>query len=105
MAIAVTVLNQKRLPGVGLITTGRMNYSGSYPAGGESNAGLLAVLKGYNTIDSVSFMTSNGMTAGYDSATNKVRVWNNVAGVPTELAAAAYPAPGSGSIGFTTISR
>ena len=105
MAITVTILNQKRLPGVGLFTTGRMNYSGSYPSGGESNAGLLAALKGYSTIDNVQFMTSNGMTAGYDSATNKVRVWNNVAGVPTELPAAAYPAPGSGSIGFTAMSR
>ena len=103
MAVTVTVLNQKRMPGLGLFTTGRMNYSGSYPAGGESNANLLGALKGYNTIDGVQFMTNNDYTAQYDESNKKVRIFRNIGGVPTELSAAAYPA--SGSVGFIVISR
>jgi hypothetical protein len=103
MVITVTVLNQKKVPGVGLFTTGRMNYSGAYTAGGESSAGLLAVLKGYNTIDSIQFGTTSGLTAGYDDVSKKVRIWSNVAGTPTELAAGNSPA--ASSIGFTALSR
>jgi hypothetical protein len=103
MAITVTVLNQKKVPGVGLFTTGRMNYSGSYPAGGESNAGLTAALAGHTTIDSVSFLTNNDFMGQYDDSNKKVRIFRNIGGVPTEMTAGAYPAPSS--IGFFAISR
>jgi len=103
MVLTVTILNQKKVPGVGLFTTGRMNYSGAYTAGGESSAGLLAALKGYTTIDSMQFGTTSGLTAGYDDVSKKVRIWSNVAGTPTELAAGNSPA--ASSIGFTVLSR
>lgn len=103
MAVTVTVLNQKKVPGVGLFTSGKLNYSGSYPAGGESNAGLLAILAGHNQIDNVQFLTTNDYTGGYDTSTQKVRIWRNIGGVPTELTAGAYPAPGT--LNFTVVSR
>lgn len=103
MVLTITVLNQKKVPGVGLFTTGRMNYSGAYTVGGESNANLLAALKGYNTIDSINFMPSNNISATYDSSTQKVRMLSNVTGVGTELAGGNTPAPGS--VGFSIISR
>lgn len=104
MAVTITILNQKAVPGVGLSTAGLMNYSGTYPAGGESNAGLLAAMAGRTTLDSVKFGVQNDMSAWFDSGTKKVRVSKLTAGVPTEIGAGAY-SPATGSIPFTVISR
>jgi len=104
MAVTVTVLNQKKVPGIGLFTAGRVNYSGTYPAGGESNAGLLAVLSGHTNIDNIQFGATNDVSAWYDTGTGKLRVSKLAAGVNTEIAAAAY-SPTTGTIPFTIISR
>jgi hypothetical protein len=104
MAVTVTVLNQKHVPGVGLMTAGLVNFSGSYPAGGEASAGLTAVLSGRTTVDSMQFGLQSELTGAYDSTNKKLRIFKLTAGVPTEVTAGAYT-PATGSIPFTVISR
>lgn len=102
MPITATLLNKKRVPGVGLHTSGTLNFSGNYPAGGEpippslSEAGM----------HGAQFNIGSGqLTAMLDNSTKKIRVFNMTTGAMVELtAAAAYPG-GTGSITFTSLSR
>lgn len=103
MAAAITILNQKKVPGVGLFTAGRLNLSANYPAGGELGAVLGQYLKGHTKIDLATFQIASEFSAQYDSTNAKIRVVKVVAGVPTEVTAGAYGA--TPAIPFLIISR
>jgi len=87
MAVTVTVLTQKRVPGVGLMTTGTFNLSGSYAAGGD--LANLALPGGANP-SFVSTGLAGEYSAHYDQSTKKLRIFKVTAGVPTEAAAGPY---------------
>jgi hypothetical protein len=103
MAAAVTILNQKKVPGVGLFTAGRLNLSANYPAGGELGAVLGQYLKGSIKIDLADFQIASEFTAAYDSTNSKIRVFKITAGATAEVAAGAYGA--TPAIPFLIISR
>lgn len=103
MAVAVTVLSQKHVPGIGLITTGRFTPTGTYATGGDAS-NLDAKLQGRKTIDSVHCGFSGDYTAFYNPTDKKLRIFKIASGVMTERAnASAYDA--SVSIPFTAYSR
>ena len=103
MAAAITILNQKMVPGVGLFTAGRMALSGSYPAGGELGAVLGQYLKGRTRIDLAIFQIANEFSAHYDSTNAKIRVVKITAGATAEVPAGAYGA--TPAVPFLIISR
>jgi hypothetical protein len=85
MAVAVTVLGQHHLAGVGLVTFGTFAPTGTYATGGDAS-NLEAELRGYGTIHVVTCGFSLENRAEYDPATAKLRIFKLASGVPTELA-------------------
>ncbi len=83
MSVAVTVLAQHHVAGIGLHTIGTFNLSSTYATGGDAS-NLQAKLNGRTTILSVNCGFDDDYTAQYDKATNKIRVFKLATGVPTE---------------------
>lgn len=108
MSVAVTVLNQRRVPGVGLITTGTFGLSSTYTTGGD-DSNLAAKLQPVGpgptpVIDSVMCGFSGDYTAFFNPANAKLRIFKIASGVMTERSnGSSYDA--SVAIPFTCISR
>ena len=83
MSVAVTVLSQKHVAGIGLITTGTFNLSSTYATGGDAS-NLVAKLAGRGTVDAVHCGFDDDYTAHYQISTHKLRIFKLATGVPTE---------------------
>lgn len=105
MAHTITVVNQDKSPGLGLVTVGTLNLTSTYATGGEDlTTSLQAKLSGYTTIDLVLFAYDDLFTAFWDKTLEKVRVFKIATGVMTELANGASYGAGV-NIPFVCFSR
>lgn len=85
MAVAVTVLAQHHVAGIGLHTIGTFTVTGTYATGGDAS-NLAAKLVGRTTILHCNCGFSLENLAYYNKANNKLRIFKLASGVPTELA-------------------
>lgn len=103
MSVAVTVLSQRHIPGIGLLTTGTFTPTGTYATGGD-DSNLAAKLQGRTIIDAVHCGFSGDYTAFFNPANKKLRIFKIASGVMTERAnASSYDA--SVAIPFSAYSR
>jgi hypothetical protein len=95
MSVAVTVLDQKHVPGLGTVTRGTFDLSSTYATGGDDSnlADELRSFGGSNEVDIVICGFSGDYTAQYNPANAKLRIFKIASGVMTERAnASSYDA-------------